>query len=378
MAEPEQLSRLIGNIYDASLNPELWPDVIQQSCSFVGGWSGGLFTQDAAKQTGNAYYTWNISDEFVQLYFEKYLAISPFMPTLLFFDIGEVVGNADLIPHEEFRATRFYKEWAQPQGLIDTIASNVDKSSTSHAAFSIMRHERNGTVDDNMRRQFRLLVPHVRRAVLIGKIIDLHKIEAAAMADALDGLSAGVFFVNAGAHVVHANTRGRKMLEDERDVLTLVSGRLIAIDQQANKFLSEIFAASDVGDTAVGTRGIAVPLRAPSGERWIAHVLPLTTGARRQAGAAYSAAAAVFVRKATLDLHSPLETLSNLYKLTPTEMRVLLMIVEVGGVPEVAPVLGISETTVRTHLQHVFAKTGTSRQADLVALVASYMSPLAS
>jgi len=33
---------------------------------------------------------------------------------------------------------------------------------------------------------------------------------------------------------------------------------------------------------------------------------------------------------------------------------------------------------VRTHLQHVFEKTETSRQADLVKLVAGYSSPFAS
>ena len=60
-----------------------------------------------------------------------------------------------------------------------------------------------------------------------------------------------------------------------------------------------------------------------------------------------------------------LDAIADGYKLTPAEMRVLMMIVEVGGVPEVAPVLGISESTVKTHLQRLFAKTGTSRQADL-------------
>jgi DNA-binding CsgD family transcriptional regulator len=53
-----------------------------------------------------------------------------------------------------------------------------------------------------------------------------------------------------------------------------------------------------------------------------------------------------------------------------------MAIVEVGGVPEVAPVLGISETTVKTHLGRLFEKTRTKRQADLVKLVAAFMSPL--
>ena len=64
-------------------------------------------------------------------------------------------------------------------------------------------------------------------------------------------------------------------------------------------------------------------------------------------------------------------------ELTPSELRVLIAIVEIGGVPEVAPVLGVSETTVKTHLQHVFEKTGTKRQADLVKLVSCFVSPLA-
>jgi DNA-binding CsgD family transcriptional regulator len=53
-----------------------------------------------------------------------------------------------------------------------------------------------------------------------------------------------------------------------------------------------------------------------------------------------------------------------------------MAIVEVGGVPEVASVLGVSESTVKTHLQRVFDKTGANRQADLVKLVGSYMNPL--
>jgi DNA-binding CsgD family transcriptional regulator len=58
------------------------------------------------------------------------------------------------------------------------------------------------------------------------------------------------------------------------------------------------------------------------------------------------------------------------------ELRVLLAIVEVGGVPEVAEALGIAETTVRTHLNQNYRKTGVNRQADLVKLVAAFSNPL--
>jgi DNA-binding CsgD family transcriptional regulator len=101
-------------------------------------------------------------------------------------------------------------------------------------------------------------------------------------------------------------------------------------------------------------------------------VLPLTSGARRKAGVSYAATAAMFIRKAALDLPSPPEAVASEFKLTPAEVRVLFAIVEIGGVPEVAPVLGISDQTVKTHLHRIYAKTATKRQADLVRLVAGY------
>jgi DNA-binding CsgD family transcriptional regulator len=112
-----------------------------------------------------------------------------------------------------------------------------------------------------------------------------------------------------------------------------------------------------------------------SGERYIAHVLPLTAGLRRRASASYAATAALFVHPAALPVASPPAAIAKVYRLTPTELRVLLAIVEVGGVPEVAEALGVAESTVKTHLGRVYEKTGASRQADLVKLVAGFASP---
>ena len=64
--------------------------------------------------------------------------------------------------------------------------------------------------------------------------------------------------------------------------------------------------------------------------------------------------------------------LAREYDLTPTELRVLLAIVREGGVPRTARALGIAASTVKTHLQRVFGKTGSARQCDLVKLLAGY------
>ena len=142
--------------------------------------------------------------------------------------------------------------------------------------------------------------------------------------------------------------------------------------------LRAVLIAAGNGDAAVGTKGIALPLIARDGERYVAHVLPLTSGARRRAGIATSAAAILTVHRAALDIPSPPEAIARAYALTPTELRVLLAIVEIGGAPEVAAALGIGDTTVRTHLARLYEKTGTKRQADLVKLVAGFSTAPAS
>jgi DNA-binding CsgD family transcriptional regulator len=113
----------------------------------------------------------------------------------------------------------------------------------------------------------------------------------------------------------------------------------------------------------IDTNGIALPLAAVNGDTYVAHILPLTAGARRRAGASYGAAATVFVHKASLNAPSSPEVIAQSYNLTTTELRVLLSIVEVGGVPELAKVLGIAESTVKTHLKRLYAKIGARRQA---------------
>jgi DNA-binding CsgD family transcriptional regulator/PAS domain-containing protein len=281
------------------------------------------------------------------------------------------------MPYSEFQETRFYNEWVKPQGLVDFVSAVLDKSATTAAMFGVFRYERDGVVDDEARARMQLIVPHIRRAVLIGRLIDLKAAESASFADTLDGMSSGLCMVDGAGRIVHANAACRRIL-DAGDPLFTLEGRIAARDNRADQALQEVFAAARSGDAAVGTRCISVPLTAQNGTHHVAHVLPLTSGARRSAGRSYSAAAAMFIRRAALEPMSTPELIAKTYRLTPTELRVLLAIVEVGGVPDVSAVLGIAETTIKTHLRRVFVKTGADRQADLVKIVAGFASPLAS
>jgi DNA-binding CsgD family transcriptional regulator len=375
MAHQKQLSDLIGEIYDAALDPTLWTDVVGKAGHFVGGQAASIFSKNPIAREGHVYYVSGIDQHYQQLYFGKYIKLDPITTGHYFADVGQPIATADLMPREEFLETRLYKEWVQPQGMVDFVSAVLDKSATSAALFGVFRHKSDGLVDEETRWRMHLVVPHIRRAVLVGRFIDLKSKEAATFSDALDGLSTAICFVDASGRIVHANAACHVIL-DEGNLLSTTAGRVVARDADIDRTLQKLFEAAAEGDAAIGTQGIALPLCGQDGARYILHLLPLTSGARRLAGVAYDATAAMFLRRATLEVPSPPEVIAKTYKLTPTELRVLLGVVEVGGVPAVSAALGVAETTIKTHLRRLFEKTGVDRQADLVKIVAGFTSPL--
>jgi len=374
MDDIEQLSWLIGEIYDAALDRSLWLAVLEKTCEFVNGQTATLSAQSATQT--HFYFQWGLEAKCLELLNRTYAAINPlYVPVMVSGKVGEIYTVADFVPYDEFVASKFYREWAAAQHLGDGMFLLFEKSATTHAGISVIRSSRDGPIDDRSIQRFRLLSPHFRRAVAIGRIIDRHKFEAAALADTLDGLATAMFLVDVEGRLVHANAAGYAMSENG-DVIQAIGGKFSAVDKQAYATLRDIYMSAENGDEALTAKSVEVPLSSSAGGRYVAYVLPLTSGARRQAGTTYSAAAAIFVRKTDFELPHPLETIASVFKLTPAEMRVMMMVVQLGSAREVAPVLGISEPTVRTHLQHIFEKTNTSRQAELVKLVAGYMSPL--
>jgi DNA-binding CsgD family transcriptional regulator len=376
MSHDETLTRLIAAIYDAALDAALWPEVLSAIAEFVDGRVAGLLTRDSTKPQVGAQWHSGGDPHYMRMYADTYSRLGP-VATSPPGPVGAIVSMPDLMPYDEFRRGRFFREWAEPQGWVDVAVAVLDKSASGTTYLSMSRDAESGMVDQAMRERLALIVPHMRRAVQIGQAIELKQAETATFMDVLDGLSVGLFLIGADGRIMHANTAGSDML-GTGELLRSVGGRLVAGDAQVEQSLRETAAAAANGDEEGGSASVVVPLRARDDGRYVAHMLPLTGGARRRAGEAYASAAALFVRKAELQYPSPAEVIGKTFDLTPAELRVLLGIVEIGGVPEVAAAFGIADTTVKTHLGRLYAKTGTGRQADLVKLVAGFAMPLAS
>ena len=214
-----------------------------------------LYSKDTTRKSANICYDdGGLDPYYKQLYLDEYVKCDPTTTAEFFATIEEPLGTADLIPYDEFLRTGHYREWARPQGLADHLRVALEKSGTSIAFFGVFRDQRQGLVDDEMRQRMRLVAPHVRRAMAIGSAMGRKTAEAAALADTLDGVSAGMFLVDANGRIVHANASGQALL-DERSVLRAGSGKLAAIEAAADRELKQTLALAAGGDAAIGTKG---------------------------------------------------------------------------------------------------------------------------
>jgi DNA-binding CsgD family transcriptional regulator/PAS domain-containing protein len=374
----EPVASLVGDIYDAALDPSQWPAVLEKTRHYLHGSAAAIFSKDAVSKSLNVYYHCGETDpHYTQLYFSQYAKYDPSTTAHLLAEIEQPICTADIMAVQDFEKTRFYQEWGRPQGLVDFGAVALEKSATGTAMFGVFRQQQHGPIDDDTRWRLRQLAPHLRRAILVGRAIELKTAEAARLADALNSLSAGMFLIDAGGRIVHANTSGHELLA-EGAALRAAGGRLVPTHADTARVLNEVSMAAGIGDAALGSKGVALPLTGRDGESYIAHVLPLSSRARGRSVPGHAAVAAVFVRKATIQVPSTSEVIAKHYNLTPAELRILSAVVEIGSVPETAQALGIAEATVKTHLHRLFSKTGASRQADLVKLVARFSNPLVS
>src|SRR5690606_12616394 len=122
-----------------------------------------------------------------------------------------VVGRRD-IPDEVFRTSRYWQEWAAPQGTVDFITLNLMRTPDRLSGAALGRFEEHGLITDREVRLLRLIAPHLRRAVTITDLIDMKCMEAETLGRTLDMVSAGVLLVAQDAEILQTNRVADRML----------------------------------------------------------------------------------------------------------------------------------------------------------------------
>ena len=115
MPDPDRLSSLVGDIYDAVLDQSLWINVLRNAAEFVGSQAGGLLSKDAVSKSANIHYGFGVAPHYMRLYVDTYAKLDPTTTPMFLFDVCEVASTIDLVPYEEFLESQFYKEWGRPR-----------------------------------------------------------------------------------------------------------------------------------------------------------------------------------------------------------------------------------------------------------------------
>jgi DNA-binding CsgD family transcriptional regulator/PAS domain-containing protein len=271
------------------------------------------------------------------------------------------------VPEAVYSNMPYYTELIKPMGICDTVQSIVLRDPNRIGVFAANRHDSVGLITDREIAIMRMLAPHLRRAVTISDLIDIKALEAHALSATLNNFQTGVIVVAADGRVLHANDAARRMFDNGGPVRS-INGRLTAYEPEASDELARALALACNNEAAIGASGIGIALNGPSGELAVAHVLPLARGDLRTR-LMPTATAAVFVSKSDNPLPTDMSAIGRAFALTPAETHLLEHLAQGATLADVSRVLGISITTAKTHLSHIFSKTGVTRQTDLIALV---------
>ncbi|WP_211217866.1 response regulator [Fodinicurvata sediminis] len=173
----------------------------------------------------------------------------------------------------------------------------------------------------------------------------------------------GRLFTNQAARALHEANDGLRITPE----LQTGSAHL---NRQLRKQLESCRSAARQGRELVAS--LSVPR--PSGRRdllLIACALPAVAGEGCD-----DPLAVIFLSDPERRPELPGSVLSELFELTPTESEVARALAHGRRTDQIAGDLGVSQTTVAFHLRNLFDKTGTNRQADLIALVLTALATL--
>lgn len=372
-----EFSSVIEAIYDCALDPEKWPEVLPQIAGLMASDSSTFAVHDIVRNDGQRYFDYGIPEAAVRAYFETYAQLNPLMSATPMMKVGIPWTMRMMVPEEELRETRFYKEWLKPIGQADLMGVLALRAGSRIATHAISRREERPLYGDQDIELYSRIAPHICRALTISDALDLKTMTSQALEATLDGLTAAVYLVGRDRSVVYMNAAAERQLAGRHAALAIVDHRLLPADPTAASKLTRALLDAVAEKGALPAGGDSIALAAPGAQGLIATVLPLERGRRQNLTRPFAAVAAVFVQDPRTVPLLPGEAFAKLYGLTPSELRIVLAMAPGLQLQETADMLGLSLATVKSHLARVFQKTGTTRQAELVALLLGASSPVA-
>jgi len=347
----------IDRIYEAAVVPESWPELLEAISRPAKAVGGVLFTANLH------YQGWTASPAFAPLFQE-------------FLDTGWSERNErrqrglermlrgfftdlDLFTQEEIDADPSY-DYLRSLGCGQCAALAAPVPSGDVLAFSWERSHEAAPFEPETLDAFNRIAAHLQRSALIAGRLGLEKARVAAETMRAIGLPAAV--LSQKTRLLVANDLFQPFIPG---VVQDRQARVTFVDQRADALFEQIVGRMRLGLLADQTQSLPIAAQEDR-PPLVAHVVPI----RRRAEDVFSAASSILVITAVSTWAAPEAALiQGLFDLTPAEARVAQAIAGGAQPADIARQQGVGVDTVRTHMKGVFAKTGTSRQAELALLL---------
>ena len=360
------LSEFVGLIYDTALDSDAWPIVLNRLADLLAATTGAHF----GSYNSRTYVTRNVAPRFNPEYirrFSEYWADSDvFWQRGANYPVGAVFMPETFMAREEHCRADIFNEWYKPQGAEALMRTNLLIEGPVSTVVTVGRRYSEGDFGTTEIRLFAALIPHLQRAVQLQLRLAGVDGPPTGSAEMLNRLLEGVLLVDAGARAIFANRAAERML---RAGGGLVLGRdgLRAETPAETRLLRQIIADCAEPRDELGGAGGRLRLSRENRAPLTALVIPHRT---------WLAWIDVARPRAILFITDPEEaavvrrqSLRQDFGLTPAEAEFTREVLKADGLKAAADRLGVSLATARTHLAHVFDKTGTRRQAELVRLI---------
>jgi DNA-binding CsgD family transcriptional regulator len=308
----------------------------------------------------------------VTAYREQFFSLDPFinLPLDRIISLDDLLSDADLI------ASDYYQHYLEPIGLFRILGVDTGQPESLLARLRFSRRREEPPFSARDREVLALITPHLHLAIEIYARLNQMTSERDIYAGAVDQLSVATIILDEKGRLLNTNALASALLK-EGDGLSL-RGKHLRIesrstDRELQSALSSVIRAQQAGETSV-VKALRVPRpggRPPLG--LVVRPVPVSEWAEGQTGPC----AAVFVSDPEQHDSASQQTLGELFGLTPAEANVAILLARGLSLAEVSQVQNISPHTARAQLKSIFAKTGVSRQAELVRMIIKSVASLA-
>ena len=297
-------------------------------------------------------------------YREQFFAIDPFVNL----PPGKVVTQRELVPDKELLESEYYRNYLEPIGIFHILGVDTLEPDGMLARLRIARRANEEPFKARHKNLCERLLPHLRRAIALHARLSRTESERDLYAGAVDQLSVATVILDERGRALNTNSVARHILQ-QADGITLEADHLKLSSRNQDIELQQLIEAAITAQRA-GTPGMARALRVsrPSGAPELGLVIrpvPASEWAEGQS----SPCIVAFISDPGLEESASQQLLAELFELTPAEANLAIKLARGLSLAQVCKEQNISQHTARAQLKSIFAKTGVTRQAELVRLV---------